>query len=200
MFMQVIRARTTDADAVKSEMDRWVRELGPTADGWLGTTAGVTPDGRFVAAVRFESEEAARRNSDRPEQGEWWNDLAQHLEGEATFFESSDVSTSLGGGSDQAGFVQIMEGRVNDVQAAKELGERMEAEMPKRRPDLMGALDANREDGSFISVLYFTSLEEARQGEKEMNENPPPEMAQWDALMDGEMTFYDLEEPWLVSK
>ena len=33
---------------------------------------GMCDDGTFVALARFESAEAARRNSDRPEQGEWW--------------------------------------------------------------------------------------------------------------------------------
>jgi hypothetical protein len=197
MFVQVIEAKTKDREAIRSEMDRWIQELGPTSEGWLGSTEGVTQDGRFIAIARFESEEQARRNSDKPEQGEWWQRASQHFEGEATFWEATDTA---GEGSDSAGFVQVMKGRVNDLEAAKRLDQQMEREMPDKRPDVIGSFTAYREDGTFYSAIYFTSLEEARQAEKEMNENPPPEMEQWGALMDGELTFYDLEEPWLHSR
>ena len=66
MFVQVIQGKVSDAAAVRARMDTWMKELAAGADGWLGSTAGVTDDGDFVALARFESEEAARRNSDRP--------------------------------------------------------------------------------------------------------------------------------------
>ena len=47
-------------------------ELSPGAEGWLGGTYGMTDDGQFVGVVRFESREAAARNSLRPEQTAWW--------------------------------------------------------------------------------------------------------------------------------
>ena len=200
MFVQVIEGQVKDPAGAKAEMDRWVSEIGPSAEGWLGSTAGVTPKGRFVAVARFESEEAARAQSNKPEQDQWWKSFSQHLDGEASFFESSGVTIGGKGGSDSAGFVQLMHGKVNDLEKAKEMDARMEKEMPQRRPDVIGNLTAYKEDGSFYSALYFTSLEEARQGEKEMTENPPPEMAEWGQLIDGEMTFHDLEEPWLASK
>ncbi|MGH8826627.1 MAG: hypothetical protein ACRDVZ_03295, partial [Jiangellaceae bacterium] len=84
MFVQVIQGRVSDEGQVRTAFDRWVDDLAPGATGWLGSTAGVTEDGRFVALVRFESEEAARRNSDRPEQGAWWAETSQLFIGEAT--------------------------------------------------------------------------------------------------------------------
>ena len=72
MFVQVIQGRVSDAGQVRAQLDRWQAELAPTSIGWLGTTAGVTDDGTMVALARFESEEAARQNSDRPEQSAWW--------------------------------------------------------------------------------------------------------------------------------
>ena len=92
MFVQVIQGRVTDAAKVRAALDRWAEELAPGAAGWLGSTAGVTEDGRFIALARFESEEAARRNSDRPEQDRWWAETAQLLTGEATFKDSSDAN------------------------------------------------------------------------------------------------------------
>ena len=199
MFVQIIQAKVKDADGVLKSMDTWTSEVGPKVQGWLGTTAGITPDNRFVAVARFESEELAMKNSDSPEQSKWWESLSKNFDGEATFFNSSGVSLSGDGGSDSAGFVQVMQGKVNSIEKAKEMDALMEQETADQRPDVIGSLTAYQEDGSFYSVIYFTSLEEARQGEKEMTENPPPEMEQWEQLMDTEVKFYDLEEPVLVS-
>jgi hypothetical protein len=71
VFIQVMQGRATNPDGIHAELDRWRAELQPGADGWLGSTSGVTDDGRFIAVVRFASEELARRNSDRPEQDDW---------------------------------------------------------------------------------------------------------------------------------
>jgi hypothetical protein len=69
----------------------------------------VTEDGRFVALARFESAEAARRNSDRPEQGQWWMETSKFFTGEITFADSSDVTADVTGDPDTAGFVQVMQ-------------------------------------------------------------------------------------------
>ncbi len=94
MFVQVITGKTSNAAQIRAAMDRWVEELAPGAEGWLGSTAGVTEDGRLVALARFESAEAAQRNSERPEQDQWWADTAQLLDGDATFRNSAWPCTS----------------------------------------------------------------------------------------------------------
>ena len=81
MFVQVIQGQVADAEQARAALDRWARELAAGATGWLGSTAGVTKDGRFVALVRFEFAEAARRNSDRPEQDRWWADTSTVFSG-----------------------------------------------------------------------------------------------------------------------
>jgi hypothetical protein len=91
MFAQVIQGKTSDPDGLQAAIDRWIQELAPGAIGWLGTTGGTTEDGRTIAVVRFESEEAARRNSERPEQDQWWAETAKLFDGEATFRDSSDL-------------------------------------------------------------------------------------------------------------
>jgi hypothetical protein len=72
LFVEVIQGQTADAARLRAALDRWAEDLAPEAIGWLGSTAGVTEDGRFIALARFESEAAARRNSDRPEQDRWF--------------------------------------------------------------------------------------------------------------------------------
>jgi hypothetical protein len=114
MFVQVIQGQVSDAGEVRAAWDRWVRELAPSAAGWLGSTGGVTGDGRFISLVRFESEDAARRNSDRPEQDQWWRETSKLFVGEATFRDSNDVTVDVAGDPDTAGFVQVIQGRGSD--------------------------------------------------------------------------------------
>lgn len=68
MFVQIIRATVSDPGAIDGTFNHWSKELAPGASGWLGTTGGVTNDGQLFIMVRFESAEAARANSERPEQ------------------------------------------------------------------------------------------------------------------------------------
>jgi hypothetical protein len=92
VFIQVMQGRATNPGGIRAELDRWRAELQPGADGWLGSTSGVTDDGRFIAVVRFASEELARRNSDRPEQDAWWRQASKHL-AEVAFHDSTRVRT-----------------------------------------------------------------------------------------------------------
>ena len=110
MFVQVIEGRVSDREGLHRQMDQWMTDLRPGATGFLGSTAGVTDDGYGIAFARFESAAAAKANSERPEQGRWWAETEKCYSGDVTFTESEDVETFLGGGSNDAGFVQIMRG------------------------------------------------------------------------------------------
>ena len=65
MFVQVFQGPVSDPAQVKELLDRWVVELGPSADGWLGSTGGVTDEGWFIGLARFDSEER-RATQQRP--------------------------------------------------------------------------------------------------------------------------------------
>ena len=200
VFVQVIQGQVDDAGKVRAAMDRWAAELAPGADGWLGSTAGVTEDGRFIGLARFESEEAARRNSDRPEQDRWWAETSRLFRGEASFRDSSDVTLDLPGDPDQAGFVQVMQGRGTDPDRARELMADDSPAWAGFRPDIIGSVAVGHEGGAWTMAIYFTSEAEAREGERK---EPPPELkAQMDemaALSVGEPEFFDLRQPWLYS-
>jgi hypothetical protein len=201
MFAQVIQGRTSDAEGLRAAMDRWVQELAPGSIGWLGSTGGVTDDGRFVAVARFESADAAARNSDRPEQSRWWEETQRLFDGEVTFRDSEDVTVDLQGDPDRAGFVQIMQGHVTDADRAKQLMADMNTEaMAAMRPDVIGSVSIGHEGGDWTQVIYFTSEAEAREGEKK---EPPPEMqAVMDEMMKlsaGPPDFFDLRQPALHS-
>ena len=60
----------SDSAQARAQLGTWAAEAAPGAIAWLGSTSGVTDDGQLVALARFESEEAAQQNSDRPDQTE----------------------------------------------------------------------------------------------------------------------------------
>jgi hypothetical protein len=200
MFVQVIQGQVSDAGQARAALDRWVQEVAPGATGWLGSTAGVTEDGRFIALARFESEEAARRNSDRPEQDQWWSETAKLFTGEATFRDSSDVTVDVIGEPDDAGFVQVIQGRGSDPDRARELMGQDSSEWAAFRPDIIGSVGVGHDGGAYTMALYFTSEEAAREGERK---EPPPElkaqMEEMGKLNVGEPEFFDLKQPWLYS-
>ena len=130
----------------------------------MGSTAGVTDDARFIAIARFDSQEAARRNSDRPEQGQWWAEATRSFSGDPTFRESSEIDLDLHGDPDSAGFVQVIQGRTSDPVRARELMALDSDAWTAFRPDIIGSLSADHGDGSYTVVLYFTSENEAEKG------------------------------------
>jgi hypothetical protein len=200
MFVQVIQGQVSDAGQLKAAMDRWTKELAPGATGWLGSTAGVTDAGWLVALARFESEEAAQRNSQRPEQDAWWSETAGLFTGPVTFQNSTHASADMHGNPDDAGFVQIMQGMGKDPDRARELMENDPTDWETFRPDILGTLSIQHEEGAWTMAIYFTSEAAAREGEQKP---PPPEvqemMEELNSLMIGEPTFADLKDPWLSS-
>jgi hypothetical protein len=200
VFAQIIQGKTSNPQALTAAGEQWLQDLAPGATGWLGTTSGVTEDGRAIAVVRFESEEDARRNSNRPEQDQWWSQTSKLFDGEATFRDSTDVTVDVQGDPDQAGFVQIMQGRSSDPERAKQLMDQDADKWTAFRPDVVGSVSIGHEDGGYTMVLYFTSEAEAREGERK---EPPPElqaqMEEMNKLSVGETEFFDLKQPTMLS-
>jgi hypothetical protein len=200
MFAQVIQGKTSNPQALDAALSQWQRDLAPGATGWLGSTSGVTEDGRVIAVVRFESEEDARRNSNRPEQDQWWSETSKLFDGEATFRDSTDVTVDVQGDPDGAGFVQVMQGRSSDPQRARQLMDQDADKWAEFRPDILGSVAIGHDDGGYTMVMYFTSEAEAREGERK---EPPPElqaqMEEMGKLSVGETEFFDLKQPRIVS-
>jgi hypothetical protein len=199
MFIQVIQGKVADAERLRTLLDGWMSDVQPGAIGWLGSTGGITDDGMFVMTARFESADAARRNSDRPEQGAWWTEAEKCFDGPVTFFDCPQVDTWMQGGSDSAGFVQIMEGQTSDAERMRELMQRYADEMHRMRPEIIGATFALHGDGSYVDTIYFTSEQEARQGETMEPTGEMAEMLSEEQRLMGDVTYLDLHQPWLMS-
>jgi hypothetical protein len=195
MFVQVIEGRTSDPAAVKKQGERWQQELRPGAVGYLGATAGSTADGRTVAIVRFEDEASARANSARPEQTAWFEEMAKLYDGEPTFAESTDVTEWMGGGSDDAGFVQVMKSTGVDRAQVEKMDAAFEP-FAGQRPDLLGGLRIWTGPDSCVDVAYFTSEAEARKGEQaDVPDEMKEIMAEFGEM--GETEYLDLTDPQL---
>lgn len=200
MFMQIIQGRVADPGAARELVDRWQRDVEPGAVGYLGSTHGITDDGTLVAAVRFESAEAARRNSARAEQAAWWREMERCFAGPITFHDCDDVMLLLSGGSDQAGFVQVIQGRVRDRDRLHALAAQSGDMIAKVRPDVIGATFAIDDSGFFTETVAFTSEQQARTAEQQ---EMPADAAR---LLDEEMSllddvrFLDLHQPWFASR
>jgi hypothetical protein len=199
MFVQVINGKVTDAGAARAMWERWISDLGADASGWLGSTAGVTADGEFVVLARFTSAEEAQRNSERPEQGAWWIEMEKLFINEPSIADYDDVILVRGGGSDEAGFVQVMVGHAANPDRARQLTRDLAQVGADFRPDILGGLVGIRDDGSLVQAFYFTSEQGAREGEKL---EPPAEFREGfdeESQLTSEVRFLDLTEPWLYT-
>jgi hypothetical protein len=197
MFVQVIEGHVRDADLFRQAGERWNTEVRPTARGFLGSMAGVDDDNHFVVMARFEDETSARASSESREQNEWFEGFRECLDEEPTFKESSDVDILFDGASDDAHFVQVMEGRANDRQkaAALESPEMLE-QLHRARPDLLGGVRVWLPGDEFVDAAFFTSEEEAHENERKAEFQEGGEQFA-DAF--GEMTYINLKEPMLTS-
>jgi hypothetical protein len=196
MLIQVIQGKVKDADLLRRQEERWHQEIEPSARGYLGYTGGITPDGRSISLVRFESAEAAQANSDRAEQAAWWNETAEAYDGNPTFHDCREVDTLFGGGSNDAGFVQVVQGRAKDQDTMRRNIAEMEATLRERRPDILGMTIAWHGDGGgFTQAVYFRSEEETRLQEKATEQD---ELRQeYMDMFEGQPVFFDLPEPQL---
>jgi hypothetical protein len=198
MFVQVIEGKVSDKAGLRRQMERWETDLRPGAAGFLGSTGGVTDGGVGFAIARFESAAAAKANSERAEQGEWWSETEKCFGGPVSFTDSEDVEEFLGGGSNDAGFVQVMKSSGGPGRAVlKDLDQRFEKHASTWRPDLIGGVRVWTGENSTVEVNYFTSEAEARAAE---NKEPPAELAELfsqyaDVIANTE--FLDLSDPWL---
>jgi hypothetical protein len=176
-------------------LDSRSEDPGLSASGWLGGTYGFTDDGMFVAVVRFESREAAAANSARPEQSAWAEQMMGLMDGPVEYHDCPDVTVMMDGGSDDAGFVQIIRGKVGDPSRLKAMMADTDV-LHEARPEILGGTLAIEEDGTFTETVAFTDEESARRGEQQ--EMPADVRETLESVMSG-ATFLDLHHPWFAS-
>ena len=119
------------------------------------------------------------------------------FDGDVRFTDSDDVDSFLAGGSDEAGFVQVMKGYGTDHDQMHSL-DRSSKRTPRRSGLICSAASACGPDRTATSRLP-TSRASARLVEGESKE-PPAELAaqmgDFQALM-ANVEFIDRRDPWL---
>ena len=202
MFIQVVEGTVADARRFRAQLARWATDLRPGAYGYLGSTGGVTDDGRGIFVLRFATEDDARRNADRYEQGAWWAETRTCFEGPARVHETTDVHLMRHGDADAAGFVQVLTGRVSDREAARRFDVVADDALAVLRPDLLETITAYHDDGGFTELAYFRSEREAREAEVATPTGVSAEVAETLARFEDTMRterYLDLRQPWLTS-
>jgi hypothetical protein len=194
VYIQMVHCACTQQDDMRMLVDDW---CGRMADrpGWLGGTYGFTDDDHFVGVVRFETATDAREWSRESDAGLWWACAESLMAGAPEIHQSEDVMTMLEGGSDDAGFVQVMRGRVGNADALRRIvsDHDVTSMLHEARPEIIGATLLIEDDGTFTETVSFTDEEAARAGErKEM----PAEMASQMQEAMADVEYLDLHKPW----
>ncbi len=195
MFAQIIEGMAVSPEALVAAGAAWEAQVRPVAEGFLGSTGGVAADGTAILVARFADRAAAEANNARPEQNAWFEAHgATMFDGPPTFTDSEDVDEFLGGGSDEAGFVQITQGRIEDRGAVADFEARTLDQLQSARPDLLGGVRIWHDGGRFTEVNYFTSEAEARANEATMGETMGAELAEYMDLVKVDR-WIDLTDP-----
>jgi hypothetical protein len=195
VFIQVIQGKTSQPDELRALANSWRDEDGAGAIGYLGGTYGVTDDGDFLGIIRFASREDAMANSARPETSAFAEKMGALMDGPVQFHDCGDVTTWLDGGSDDAGFVQVITGKVDDPAPIKAMATDT-GDLRAMRPEIIGGTLAISDDGNYFQTVYFTDEESARKGEQL---EPPEEIrAELESMMAG-ASYFDLHRPWFTS-
>jgi len=198
MFVWVLEGKAADPGEVGRQLGRWTVEFGDTA-GYLGATGGVTDDGRFLLFVRWQSEDAGNELLMRPDQQAWYEKFQTSFDGAIEFAETADVTTHLAGGSDAAGFVQAMKVSGVDRQRIETADREFDNIAADLRPDLIGGVRVWTAPDGFVELNYFTSEQDARDGEKQA---PPPglvERMEDFMAMIKDAEYFDFTEPFVHS-
>jgi hypothetical protein len=122
-----------------------------------------------------------------------------HFSGPVTFHDCADVTLLLDGGSDQAGFVQVIQGRTKDPAKLRALVEKTAPLLMRYRPDVFGATIAIDADGFVTQTVGFTSEAEARQAESRDLPDEVKEMMDVQQELLQDVRFLDLHHPWFAT-
>jgi hypothetical protein len=150
--------------------------------------------------VRFASEGQARRNSDRPEQREWWRDASQHL-ARVVVHDASKVHRYQQGDADTAGFVQVIQGHSDDLKRMATLGRTQGEAVVWEAPHILGMTVAEHADrpGDFTQIVYFTSEQDARQFEPAPPVEADERAQEERRRLITNLRCFDLRDPQLLS-
>ena len=190
----MVEGACTHEDDMQMLVDDWCTRMADEP-GWLGGTYGFTDSGRFLGIVRYESRAAWTECCSAADAGMWWAAAEEVFDAMPEIHESEDVTMMFDGGSDDAGFVQVMRGQVGNPDKLRRIltDQDMTSMLHQARPEILGATLMMEDDGSFTETIAFTDEDSARRGES--MEMPAEVAADLQEAM-AEVAYYDLHKPW----
>ncbi|HYY80010.1 MAG TPA: hypothetical protein VFD04_12635 [Actinomycetes bacterium] len=193
MFIRILQGRVADPAGVRAELERWRREVAPDVPGWQRLTAGVTEDRELVALFRYAGRATA--GIGLAGQAAWERAVGRHLDGPATWHDCTQVYAMKGGDADDAGFVQVVQGRLADPVRLAAARVEVERTLRERAPHVLGVLVAEHADepGGFTEVSYVTSRHEARAAERAMPVDVAVQLGMVRSYVEG-LRFVELRE------
>ena len=197
MFIQMVQGPCSRRTEMRALVESWCAGIAEHY-GWLGGTYGFTEDGRFVGIARFTDSRSCIDAAQRPEAPAFWADALGLLDGTCEIHQSDDVTLMFDGGSAEAGFVQVLRGKLRDPAQMRYLlaDQDMTAMLHETRPEILGATLAISQDGTFTETVAFTDEALARAGESiRMPEQVRRTLD--DAVADVE--YLDLRQPWFAT-
>ena len=195
MFVLVMTARVTDPAQVREHLDRWVAELAPGAQGWLGNTAGGTADGVLVLLARFASREACLLADARPEHKAWETGLVRLFAEPPVILESTSVDVYTPDDPSKAGFVQVVQGRSRDPEQVRRLFADARTGWKQLLPGMLGSVTLGHPDGGWTTAIYVAA--EAAGASPHPLPHLEELMEQVEHLSLSELVHLDLADPWL---
>jgi hypothetical protein len=196
MFIQMVQGKCDRPAQMREVVDTWCDSMSGR-EGWLGGTYGFTDDGTFVGVVRYDSAAACDRLSAAEESAICWAAAQQLCEGRLELHQSEDVTMMMEGGSDAAGFVQVMHGHIRNPATLRHLvSDEMTTRLHQQRPEILGATLAVEPDGSFTQTIAFTDEASARRGEQQ---EMPEEVRRELESAFADIEYIDLHRPWFAT-
>jgi hypothetical protein len=198
MFIQIVQGTCTSRREMRELTDAWCGDVADQ-EGWLGGTYGFTDDDRFVGVVRFTDGLACVRAANRPGASWYWARALELFDNSCEIHASDDITMMFTGGTDDASFVQVLQGRLRNAEKLRRLltDQQMTTMLHEARPEILGATLAIEADGTFTETVSFTDEFLARRGESiAMPEQVTA--ALHDAII--ELEYLDLREPWFASR
>ncbi|MFP5297817.1 MAG: hypothetical protein ACLGHL_02375 [Actinomycetota bacterium] len=164
--------------------------------GWRSAVAGIARTDEFLAALEFtDPPSAAAALSDLTVSG-WFKEVEGCLKDPETR-DSFEGETLIAGTREDAGFIQVIRGRTTDRERWTAINEAMQEVMRTHRPEVLAASIAWFDDDHFSETVFFTSEQEAREGES--REFPGGMAGLFGELMNlvEDLTYVDVRDPWI---
>lgn len=195
MFVRMLRARVSAKPLLRNAWDQLGDSLGKIP-GWRCMVGGIDRDGGFFGTIEFTDPGAAHHAWTDGEVSRWLQEVQRSLDN-VDERESADGEILLPGPRNEAGFIQFIQARTSDKPRWKAINDAMQEVMRSHRPEVLAATIAWNDDDSFLETVYFTSEQEAREGES--REFPGGMAGLFGELMDlvSDLSYTDLRSPWL---